>query len=83
MSLNIKNERVHEHVRRLAQMTGTSQTAAVDIAVRRYLEELESDPLGPRGPRIRAALDTLRRAVAAEGILADSDLYDDRAGLPR
>lgn len=40
MSLNIKNERTHALVRELAELTGTSQTSAVEDAVRRRLEEL-------------------------------------------
>lgn len=43
MSLNIKNETTHELVRRLAALTGQSQTSAVEDAVRRRLAELESD----------------------------------------
>ena len=41
MSLNIKNEEIHARVRRLAELTGMSQTAAVDDAVRHRLAELE------------------------------------------
>ena len=37
MSLNIKNEQTHDLVRELAQLTGESQTAAVDTAVRERL----------------------------------------------
>jgi antitoxin VapB len=40
MSLNIKNERTHELVRELAELTGMSQTSAVEDAVRRRLAEL-------------------------------------------
>ena len=34
MSLNIKNERTHALVRELAELTGLSQTSAVEDAVR-------------------------------------------------
>jgi antitoxin VapB len=43
MSLNIKNERTHALVRELAELTGTSQTSAVEDAVRRRLHELRDD----------------------------------------
>ncbi|QIM16259.1 type II toxin-antitoxin system VapB family antitoxin [Leucobacter insecticola] len=46
MSLNIKNEVTHAKVRRLATLTGMSQTAAVDDAVERRLREIETDPWG-------------------------------------
>ena len=41
VSLNIKNEETHRLVRRLAELTGQSQTSAVEDAVRRRLEQLE------------------------------------------
>lgn len=41
MSLNIKNERTHQLVKRLAQLTGQSQTQAVEDAVGRRVKELE------------------------------------------
>ena len=43
MSLNIKNEETHRLVRRLAELTGQSQTSAVEEAVRRRLAELERE----------------------------------------
>lgn len=42
MSLNIKNEGVHALVRELAELTGMSQTSAVEDAVRRRLDELQA-----------------------------------------
>lgn len=51
MSLNIKNERTHELVRQLAELTGMSQTSAVEDAVRRRLEELKSQASQMRGRR--------------------------------
>ncbi|MBD3942244.1 type II toxin-antitoxin system VapB family antitoxin [Microbacterium sp. NEAU-LLC] len=50
MSLNIKNERTHALVRELAELTGMSQTSAVEDAVRRRLKELQTDA-GARGGR--------------------------------
>ncbi|UZN03935.1 type II toxin-antitoxin system VapB family antitoxin [Cellulomonas sp. S1-8] len=90
MSLNIKNERTHALVRRLAELTGQSQTAAVEDAVARRLAEVESlAPVGRVDTRwadvqrllvdYRADLSPQDRARIAD---ADSALYDD-LGLPR
>lgn len=40
MSLNIKNERVHDLAREAARLTGMSQTAVIEEALRRYVDEL-------------------------------------------
>lgn len=87
MSLNIKNERVHEMVRRLAELTGQSQTSAVEDAVRRRLEEMD----GVREKQRAEKLAAVARIVTAfnrdlppgptyEEII--DDMYDDM-GLPR
>jgi antitoxin VapB len=87
MSLNIKNEETHRLVRELAALTGQSQTAAVEDAVRRRLAELNSE--GDRERRYAA----LRRIADEAGEIAradpqwlatnwDDELYDDN-GLPR
>jgi antitoxin VapB len=41
VSLNIKNERTTALIRELAERTGETQTAAVETAVRRRLDELD------------------------------------------
>lgn len=51
MSLNIKNERTHELVRQLAELTGMSQTSAVEDAVRRRLDELKAEATKARRGR--------------------------------
>lgn len=87
MSLNIKNETTHELVRRLAALTGQSQTSAVEDAVRRRLAELEqqsSDAELERRRRIRAVI---RRAqqIPATGRTTEEimdELYDE-TGMPR
>lgn len=87
MSLNIKNETTHELVRRLAALTGQSQTSAVEDAVRRRLAELEqqrSDGELERRRRIRAVI---RRAqqIPRTGRTAEEimdELYDE-TGMPR
>ena len=83
MSLNIKNEETHRLVRRLAELTGQSQTSAIEDAVRRRLEQLEWD--GGRQARQDATRRIVRRTAAAldHGISNDPNdfLYDD-LGLP-
>lgn len=95
MSLNIKNERTHALVRELAQLTGMSQTSAVEDAVRRRLDELRADT----APRRFSSAEEARKIAAIERIVADlhaettpeqwakferadADLYDE-LGLPR
>ncbi|NYD53819.1 type II toxin-antitoxin system VapB family antitoxin [Microbacterium pseudoresistens] len=88
MSLNIKNESVHAMVRRLAELTGKSQTGAVEDAVRRRLEEM--DHAEQRRLDERAA--AIDRAVARLQALPDTgrsieeimdEMYDPETGLPR
>ncbi|MGF2949179.1 type II toxin-antitoxin system VapB family antitoxin [Microbacterium alcoholitolerans] len=87
MSLNIKNEKVHDLVRQLAELTGQSQTSAVEDAVRRRLEEVS----GAREAEIarrRGAIDRIvARARDTSFTWADyekiiDDMYDEN-GLPR
>ncbi len=87
MSLNIKNETTHELVRRLAALTGQSQTSAVEDAVRRRLAELEgAEERGRRERRARidAAIERFQRlpdvGPSYEEIM--EEMYDE-AGLPR
>jgi len=71
MSLNIKNERTHALVRQLAELTGMSQTSAVEDAVRRRLEELQADA-GARHARPRPTYspeEIARRKAAIDRIL--------------
>lgn len=85
MGLNIKNEEIHARVRRLAELTGLSQTGAVDDAVRHRLAELEGSA-AHRKVRIDALVhaiqldltDMERQALQH----ADRELYD-ADGLPR
>lgn len=83
MSLNIKNEETHRLVRRLAELTGQSQTAAVEDAVRRRIDDIERE----RERRVERIMEIGRRASAAmtaEERARDwfAELYDER-GLPR
>lgn len=79
MSLNIKNERTHALVRQLADLTGESQTSAVEEAVRARIEELGADAHNA------SDADATRRA-RGDALLAEfhSELSDtDRASLRR
>jgi antitoxin VapB len=91
VSLNIKNERTHALVRRLADLTGTSQTSAVEDAVQRRLDELLADGAAAADDlvRRRARVDLLLADVRGDLTAADREalrhgeaaLYDE-AGLP-
>ncbi len=80
MALNIKDEAVHEAVKRIAAITGESQAQAVATAVRERLAKLEKDDLAARVLALgRKTASRLRTdAELDHGAL----LYDDR-GLPR
>jgi antitoxin VapB len=85
MSLNIKNEETHRLVRRLAELTGQSQTSAVEDAVRRRLDELEHE--NAREARIQRLLEIGRQTAAAMDPemrrISHGDLLYDEMGLPR
>jgi antitoxin VapB len=80
MALNIKDQSVHEVVKRIAQITGESQAQAVATAVNERLARLEQDELAGRLLAIgRKTANRMRPEVKRldHGAL----LYDDR-GLP-
>lgn len=88
MSLNIKNPRTHHLVRQLASVTGLSQTAAVEDAVRRRLDELghvSDEARGVRLEKARAIALAFRADLTPEDAqrikTADAWLYDED-GLP-
>ena len=89
MGLNIKNERTHALVRRLAEATGQSQTSAVEDAVRRRLDEVlearsrDDEVVTARRVEIDRLLADLRVDVDPDQVRhAAASLYDD-SGLPR
>lgn len=87
MSLNIKNETTHELVRRLAALTGQTQTSAVEDAVRRRLAELEQQRTEDDMERRRRIRAVIRRAqqIPATGRTTEEimdELYDE-TGMPR
>ena len=86
MSLNIKNERVHELAREAARRTGKSQTGVIEQALERLLADLEHErrSIGLKEDIMAIAADFQARMVAAgDGPLSSDWLYDDETGLPR
>ncbi len=88
MGLNIKNQRVHDLARRAAEVTGKTQTGAIEEALERLLHAYEVDPAEEererRMERIRAIVEAIRAEPADENreIKTVEDLYDEY-GLPR
>lgn len=87
MSLNIKNEETHRLVRELAELTGSSQTSAVEDAVRRRLAELRADSDYDRRLRdLTATVEEMRDIARSDpewlATNWDEELYDEN-GLPR
>ena len=90
MSLNIKNERVHELAREAARVTGKTQTGAIEEALMRLLEQYGADPAELSRERKLARLnEIIERARKLPPPPADTypmtieDLYDPETGLPR
>lgn len=81
MALNIKDEAVHNAVKRITAITGESQAQAVATAVRERLARLEGDELANRllviGSRSASRMSAKARKVDHGALL-----YDDR-GLPK
>jgi antitoxin VapB len=80
MSLNIKNPATHALVRELAELTGTTQTSAVDEAVRRMIREVRALQDGDelRKQRVQKLLQDFQTYLAEDeaGKAAEDDLYD-------
>jgi antitoxin VapB len=85
MSLNIKNEHVHDLAREAARLTGKSQTSVVEEALERLLADLEHErrKVGLKED-IKAIVDDFqaRTVAAGDGPLSSDWLYDDETGLP-
>jgi antitoxin VapB len=80
MALNIKDEAVHDVVKRITRITGESQAQAVATAVHERLARLEKDELAGRLLAIgRKSADRL--TPEAKRLDHGALLYDDR-GLP-
>ncbi|MEV0286131.1 MULTISPECIES: type II toxin-antitoxin system VapB family antitoxin [unclassified Kribbella] len=84
MSLNIKNEDTHQLVRELARLTGQSQTAAVDTAVRERLARVRRLRGAGLADRLLAiGADTAHRLPDSLRTAEHGDLLYDESGLPR
>lgn len=86
MGLNIKNQRVHDLAREVAQRTGTTQTSAIEEALQRRLEALRAaDGDEARRRRLLRLMDEIESdttdADRARTAQIQEELYDDR-GLP-
>lgn len=89
MSLNIKNEHVHELAREAARATGKTQTGAIEEALERLLEEYRDGPVAADQRRrldsIHAIQESWRgqpRNDSPDRIREVEDLYDPETGLP-
>jgi antitoxin VapB len=84
MSLNIKNERVHDLARTAAQLSGKSQTAVIQEALEDWLAR-HADAAGrtrlDRARELVADMQRRMREGADPGFSVD-DLYGED-GLPR
>ncbi|HUN13199.1 MAG TPA: type II toxin-antitoxin system VapB family antitoxin [Rhabdaerophilum sp.] len=82
MGMNIKNPRVEQLAKKLAEETGQNITAAVEQALQNELSRLRrNDDFETRKARVEAIL--RRSGPTAPGLTSDhSDLYDE-VGLPK
>jgi antitoxin VapB len=85
MSLNIKDQRTHELVRRLAEATGETLTEAVRIAVQERLRRVQARRSG-NGRELATRLDEIAQhcgALPVRRMRTEDDIlgYNDR-GLP-
>lgn len=84
MSLNIKNERVHQLARQAAALSGGTQTSALQDALEDYVTKLrrEHQQAGSADDgRIDDLLHSIRGRIRAGGPLSTDELYDEE-GLP-
>lgn len=82
-TLNIKNPRVYELARQIADATGDSMTSVIEQALADKLQALD----GQRAERL-AAIDSIldemaRRLGPLDGRDPTAFLYDEDTGLPR
>ncbi|MCZ4499206.1 MAG: hypothetical protein JWQ74_1759 [Marmoricola sp.] len=88
MSLNIKNEKVHELAREAARLTGKSQTGVIEQALEELVEKLHAqDEREVRRRRLDTFFVDLEREPVTDEDRAAMDavmesLYDPETGLP-
>lgn len=93
MSLNIKNEYVHDLARQAAAVTGKTQTGAMQEALEALLAAYGEDPAQTRRAATKQAALRIAAAYRADPGTGDDtvngsirtidDLYDTTTGLPR
>ena len=81
MSLNIKNEHVHELAREAARRTGRSQTSVIELALEQLLESIpDAGAVSRKRARMDAVLAEIRAELTSEDrqalATAMDDLYD-------
>jgi antitoxin VapB len=82
MGLHISNDRTVQLVRELARRTSPSQSAAVEMAVRAKLAELEAvQRRSARRAEVSILLSELDSSLAGQKSNDQQELYDDH-GLP-
>ena len=85
MSLNIKNEHVHELAREAARLTGKSQTGVIEEALEKLLADLEHErrKVGLKEDIMAIVEDFQARLTPEDRERMTTDwLYDDETGLP-
>lgn len=88
MSLNIKDERIHELVREAARRAGLSQTRVVARAIEEFLARMEAeDEREARRRRLDALWEEWQRDPLTDEEKAamqrvEDSLYDPETGLP-
>ena len=88
MTLNIKNDEIYRDVKKLAELTGVSMTAAVGEAVAKRLTEIEAKPTEIERHARKAKFDELMkiaeecgRELKESGISSDHSFLYDENGL--
>jgi len=85
MSLNIKNERVHALAREAAELTGTTQTGAIEQALERLIAEHRAGQASRRDRALewyaqhQATITDAHRQDVRD---AQDEMYDEH-GVPR
>jgi len=85
VSLNIKNEHVHDLAREAARLTGKSQTSVIEEALEKLLADLEHErrKVGLKEDIMAIAADFQARLTPQDRERLTTDwLYDDETGLP-
>ena len=85
-TLNIKNERVYELARQLADATGASMTSAIESALEEKLERMGTHQKladDARTSELTRLLDDMARRMGPVVDDPTADLFDEVTGLPR